>query len=289
MDNLLILILVFLSGPALMWGILRIWKWKRERSGSRPPFEDLLLRSPGERLRGEIADISDDIDTYLLSASMFPLLLFGIYMTRVVEFRTLLMWLLGAGFMGFLIWRIVTLIKRRRDLRLGLAGEMATGEELNRLMLEGHRVYHDFPAERFNIDHILVGPAGVFAVETKARSKGSTGDRKEEAKVIYEGERLRFPNWVTTEPIDQAKAQAAWLTKWLSSAVGDPVKVSPMVTIPGWFIERKSPNGVPVLNPKQVKTYLGAKKEVLLSESMIKRICHQLEQRCRDVHLWDWY
>jgi len=156
-------------------------------------------------------------------------------------------------------------------------------------MLDGFNVYNDFPAERFNIDHILVGALGVFAVETKTRSKGSRGDRKDEAKVIYDGECLRFPTWVTTEPIDQAKAQATWLSKWLSSAVGDPVKVSPMVTIPGWYIERKSPDGVPVLNPKQVQTYLTAKNEVVLSETMIKRICHQLEQKCRDVDLWDWY
>lgn len=92
-----------------------------------------------------------------------------------------------------------------------------------------------------------------------------------------------------TDAIDQVKAQADWLSKWLSGAVGDPVKVSPMVTIPGWYIERRSPNGVAVLNPKEVKGYLDAKGEVVLSESMIKRICHQLEQKCRDVDLWDWY
>jgi len=78
-------------------------------------------------------------------------------------------------------------------------------------------------------------------------------------------------------------------TKWVSSAVGDPVKVSPTVTIPGWFIERKSPDGIPVLNPKEGNAYMDAKGEVVLSESMIKRICHQLEQKGRDVDLWDWY
>ena len=92
-----------------------------------------------------------------------------------------------------------------------------------------------------------------------------------------------------TEPIDQAKAQANWLSKWLSSAVGDPVKVSPMVTLPGWFVERKSPNGIPVLNPKLVKFFLDSKREEALSDSMIKRICHQLEEKCRDVDLWEWY
>ena len=62
-----------------------------------------------------------------------------------------------------------------------------------------------------------------------------------------------------------------------------------MVTIPGRYIERKSPNGIPVLNPKQVKSYLDEKKETVLSEKLIKSICHQLEQKCRDVDLWDWY
>ena len=85
------------------------------------------------------------------------------------------------------------------------------------------------------------------------------------------------------------KDQPGWLSKWLSSAVGDPVKVSPMVTLPGWFVERKSPNGIPVLNPKLVKFFLDSKREEALSDSMIKRICHQLEEKCRDVDLWEWY
>jgi hypothetical protein len=289
MLNLLILILVVFAGPVLMLALLWLSKWRRKRSGRRPPFQDQLLRSPGEGLRRKIADVDDDFAGYILSASTFPLLLYCVYLTEIGKVRPVWFWVIGVGFTAFLIWKILTLINRRRDLRLGLAGEMATGEELNRLMLDGYRVYHDFPAERFNIDHILVGPSGVFAVETKARSKGSRGDRKDEAKMIYDGERLKFPAWVTSDPIDQAKAQAAWLSKWLSSAVGDPVKVSPMVTIPGWFIDRRSRDGVPVLNPKEVRGYLDARNEAVFADSMIKRICHQLEQKCRDVDLWEWY
>ena len=79
------------------------------------------------------------------------------------------------------------------------------------------------------------------------------------------------------------------MSKCLSNAVGDPVRVLPMVTIPGWRIDRKSADGIPVLNPKQVKISLDLREEVVLSESMIQRICHQLEQKCRDTDLWDWY
>ncbi len=280
-------VVILVIGAAMLFP-----KWRRKRRGRRPPFSDLLLRSPGEGLRRQIEKINEDIFFYLSSAAVYPLLLYSMYLRSidVLGRGVFLLWIASGAFTAFFVWKGMRLIKNRGELRLGLAGEMAVSQELNLLMLDGYHVYHDFPADRFNIDHILVGPSGVFAVETKARSKGSSLSRKAEATVIYDGERLRFPSWVTTEPIDQAKAQAEWLSKWLSGAVGDPVKVSPMVTIPGWFIERKSPNGVPVLNPKKgVKAYLDAKKETALSESMIKRICHQLEQKCRDVDLWDWY
>ena len=289
MLKLLILMLVLLLVPALMLGLLRLSKWRRKRRGQRPPFKGQLLRSPGEGLRGEIADISDDVAGYMMSASILPLYLYCVYLIGIGKRYEAFYWVLGSVLTIFLVWRVLKLISERGERRIGHAGEMATGEELNRLMLDGYHVYHDFPGDPFNIDHILVGPSGVFAVETKARSKGSRENRMADAKVTYDGERLRFPSWVTSEPIDQAKAQAAWLSKWLSSAVGDPVKATPMVAIPGWYIDRKTPDGVPVLNPKEVKTYLDAKNEAVLSESMIKRICHQLEQKCRDVDLWEWY
>jgi hypothetical protein len=289
----LIPLMIFMLPLGVILGTLRLVKWKRSRKHQRPPFKDKLLRSPGHRLAMEIRDVSDELGANVAMALSSPLLFYAMYL-RLPEVSTVGWWIaiyLAAGIAVtlFFLWKIITFINRRRELRIGFAGEMATGEELNRLMLAGYCVYHDFPAEQFNIDHIVVGPSGVFAVETKARSKGSRGKRIDEAKVIYDGERLRFPSWTTTEPIDQAKAQAAWLSKWLSRAVGDPVKVSPMVTIPGWFIEKKKPNGIPVLNPKQVKGYLEGKEESVLSETMIKRICHQLEQKCRDVDLWDWY
>ena len=294
MKTLLILLALCFILPGLIVGWLRFLQWKRRWRGQSPPFSDRLLRSPGEGLRREIQDLNDEITAFMTSASIIPLLLTCVYVIRLISEKERngtgnLLLILGLGFTGYLVWKVLKLLERRKSLRIGLGGEMATGEELNRLMLDGYRVYHDFPAHRFNIDHILVGAPGVFAVETKAHSKGSRGNRTAEATVTYDGESLAFPSWVTSEPVDQAKTQAVWLSKWLSGAVGDPVKVSPMVTIPGWYIQRKSPSGIPVLNPKQVKAYLDGNKEAVLSESMIKRICHQLEQKCRDVDLWDWY
>jgi len=37
---------------------------------------------------------------------------------------------------------------------------------------------------------------------------------------------------------------------------------------------------------EEVLPSLDAKKDAVLSVGLIKRICHQLEQKCRDVDLW---
>ena len=152
-------IFIWLGVIVVVWVAMLFPKWQRKRRGGRPPFSDLLLRSPGERLRRQIEKINEDILFYMSSASVYPLLVYSMYLrARDVIGRSLLLVGIACGAVTVLfVWKGVKLIKSRGELRLGLAGEMAVGEELNRLMLDGYHVYHDFPADRFNIDHILVG------------------------------------------------------------------------------------------------------------------------------------
>lgn len=65
--------------------------------------------------------------------------------------------------------------------------------------------------------------------------------------------------------------------------MGEGVPVQAVVALPGWFVERTSPNGIPVLNPKQFKGYLKGTRNTHFTEPQRKRIVHQLEQKCRDV------
>ena len=174
-------------------------------------------------------------------------------------------------------------MRERRYIRLGYKGEVAVGQELNQLMLEGYYVYHDFPADKFNIDHIVVGRPGIFAVETKARSKPTTNNRKEDATVQYNGRTLFFPKGKDIKTIEQAERQAKWLSKWISSAIGEPVMARGIVALPGWFVKRISANGIPVVNPKQFPSLFKHIKPRELSDEMITRINHQFEKKCRDV------
>ena len=155
------------------------------------------------------------------------------------------------------------------------------GEELSRLIPLGFNIYHDVPFGGFNMDHVLVGTRGVFLVETKTRRKPVDEDGKKQFRVQFDGKYLHWSWGSDNHGIEQAKNNAKTLAAWLSSASGETVWVTPILTLPGWLVERKAPtNGLHVLNPKEIYQVCAAQPEKL-SEPQIQRICHQLDQKCR--------
>ncbi|MBL1141592.1 MAG: NERD domain-containing protein [Proteobacteria bacterium] len=150
-------------------------------------------------------------------------------------------------------------------------------------MAVGYKVYHDVPGKKFNIDHVVVGKNGVFAIETKGRSKKNSNEGKENARVIYDGEVLNFPTWKESDPINQVKNVSVWLSKELSSAVGEEVKVESALSISGWYIDRKSNASPCVYNGKSPERIFPKLRCQELSEQLIARITHQIERMVNDV------
>jgi hypothetical protein len=279
---------LFLVTVYAVLGFLYLYKFSRK--SRRSPLTQHLLRSPGTSLRNDIEDISVAIDSYLIVLFSLPVMLYASYLSQMYlgagkrNIGSILVYVLFTAALTILllakVWRS---LKKRSSLYLALDCELAVGQEFNNLMVDGYRVYHDFPAEKFNIDHVVVGPKGVFAVETKGRAKKNKKGGTAEATVVYDGNGLQFPGRFEKEPIDQAKRQAKWLSTWLSSAVGDAVSVKPVLVLPGWFIELRKPADVFIFNGKTPQSLVKGQRENILSETMIKRIAHQLEQRCRNV------
>ena len=172
------------------------------------------------------------------------------------------------------------LAKQRAAYRLGFQGERFVAEELNQLMNNGFQVFHDIPFFDYNIDHVVVGPTGVFAIETKTKRK-RLAHGKEKHKVVFDGERLNFPGGWDTAALDQARLNAKTLSQWLSSATADRITAHPILTIPGWFVERSVRSEVYVANPKQIRSYILNSNENLLSPQEIQRAVHQLDEKCR--------
>jgi hypothetical protein len=174
------------------------------------------------------------------------------------------------------------------------------GEQLNQLMRHGFTVYHDLPFDGFNIDHVIVGPPGVYAVETKTRRKPKDEKGKAAHKVYYDGTRLRYPWGEDTFGLEQAKRNADHLASWLTSATGERVKAEAILTLPGWWVERTGRGAVHVVNAKEIRQIFPKPSAAVpvratpnsefeiqhskfVSPEQIQRICHQIEQKCRNI------
>jgi hypothetical protein len=175
-------------------------------------------------------------------------------------------------------------VKKYCDYSLGLMGERAVGEELNMLMAEGCRVFHDYPGGRnWNIDHVIVAPSGVYAIETKTRRKRRAPKGKKDQELMFDGAKLHFPRYVGTSGLEQARRNARDLSRELTSATGEPVVVKAILTFPGWYVNRTGKSDVAVLNPKEIRHVVLSTAGAQLSPEQIQRVAHQVEQKCRDV------
>jgi Nuclease-related domain len=142
--------------------------------------------------------------------------------------------------------RIRANIKRIRNYQLGEQGEVAVAGLLLRLVPYGYQIFHDMQADSFNVDHIVVGPGDVFAIETKTISKRE--DRRTE--IIVDGESITVNEMrMDRDPITQAEACARHVAQLLEKSTGRSVAVIPVVLFVGRWVEvRRKPQHVWVDN-----------------------------------------
>ncbi len=264
--------------------------------GRRPfPSEQRLLREPGHTIRRGLAKLDVSLSQHLVVAVLIGLSPFMMLVGRseggadaeIAWMRWLTLGVLVAV-AAYAVAELVNYARRKRNLTLGLVGERMVAEQLDGLKARGCRVFHDVPGQAgkaaFNIDHVVVGPAGVWAVETKTRRTGRLQGGVMAHEVIYDGRGLAYPWGEERHGLDQARKQADWLTDHLAAALREDVGVRAALALPGWSIIRKGAGAVEVVSPRELAQLI-AGGEAKLDEVRIERIAAVLETRCRDVEM----
>lgn len=164
-------------------------------------------------------------------------------------------------------------LPQRRKLKRAIQGELASAQEIAAALAGDNRVIHDVQAGDFNIDHVVITPAGVFAIETKSRLKPPAGSGS--PKVKYNGKTLEFPGWSESKPVEQAERQARWLANYLRKETGEGFAVTAVLALPGWWIDRTAritPDMVQVINPRNCGwLLLPERRETVLDSPAIQR------------------
>jgi hypothetical protein len=243
---------------------------------TRSPLKDKPLRNPGQSVREQRFDFAYD---KVLAPFLMALLM--VYVAGMDWYRYFvpaksMPWFsssIALVTIAYAAWQYSRHWPKVQALRLAEDGEKAVGQMLESLRASGYQVFHDLVGENFNVDHTIIGPAGVFTIETKTWRKPAKG----RAEITFDGETLLANGFEPDRsPAIQAKAQAQWLRQLLADSTGKTYPVRPVVLFPGWFIKNSQDSfkELWVLEPKAFNKFLANEKPVLPPEDVSLAASH---------------
>ncbi|GAV22723.1 nuclease-related domain-containing protein [Carboxydothermus pertinax] len=145
----------------------------------------------------------------------------------------------------------------------GAKAEEKISEILGQLP-EGYTVFNDFPCPMGNIDHIVVGPTGIFIIETKSHSG--------EVTLSQEGKLLLNSKELEKDFLKQVLGQTFWLKERMVGLLEKTPFINPIIVFTNAFVKIDKPvKGVRIVNKKWLIDAINENK-VQLSDEAIKRI-----------------
>ena len=156
--------------------------------------------------------------------------------------------------------RLLGIHTDKRAWRREASGERITGWWLGRLP-DGWFAFHDVPvgARGAHIDHLVIGPSGVFTINTRYLSGEIVVTS---GSVTHHGQRTDF--------LPKASEEAVRTARLLSRAIGRSVEVRGLLAILAdeWTVEER-PVDVFVGGPRAVKHWMLGQPPVLRSSDVI--------------------
>ncbi len=250
--------------------------FRRATRNKKPSLTIDFPRGPGQTLRTEIEEVTADILTKTVIIPFIPLSIYSILVAQCTLSPTrpgnavIFLYLIGTVAIIFSLCRDVsTLLNRRNSLRLKEEGERAVGQELSTLTAAGFRIFHDFPAPDFKIDHIAVGPQGIFIIETTPPAKNKK-EGQQQSTVHFDDEKLILPGGGVEQPAKEATDKSVWLEKWLEKSTGELHKTTAVIAVLGWALDGAGSGKVKIYNGKDPAFLAGG--PIVLNQSHIESV-----------------
>ena len=171
---------------------------------------------------------------------------------------------------GWFMWELIESQSGARTYASGALGEDLTADVLKKV--KGHQLVHGLKFHGFDVDHVMVGPSGVWAVETKWTSRNldlSMGGK--ERRVIRD--------------IGNAQRGAGQISRFLRLAHRIDSQVLPLLVVWGSGVRDVEAggmelNGVIVVVGRQAKkwranTFSAHRLEKAQQEAAIAALIHQ--------------
>ena len=167
----------------------------------------------------------------------------------------------------FVLWSLMRGLRHIERFYKGARGEEKVSEILKSLP-DAYHVFNDFAAGRSHVDHVIVGPGGVFSVETKFWHGKIT---IEEGHILLNG---KLPD---RDPLAQTLREAAAVKNTLADTGWNGLVTPILVFASDAFdAHRACLRGTAVINSSELKESF-ATERVVLPPAEIERLVSLME------------
>lgn len=273
---------VALASTIVFLLIARSWQGLARSIGPATRFPDSIMHEAAQRFRDEIERVSGALSAYLSGALIFVLLFVVAYTFRAQElFSGYPRWqmyglLAVAGIAAcFAAWRLTHKLVWRQQLRLHRDANIAIGHQLRQIAPGTSRVYHEVSTGAGVVDHVVVGPSGVYAVNVVPKRPARNGT------VQLVDNELHFSTKESAKSIVETVGKASRLEREFRKLLGHKVRVRSVIAVPGWDIECQSSEKHLVVNERNLSMLTGWKdKSDYLMDEDVEALVADLTARC---------
>ena len=238
------------------------WSLVARSMNAHPNFPDAIMREAAQRFRDELEALSRRQSTYLGASLMF-VFIFAVAHTFEAhqlfdgypawQLYVLLATLLAAA--GLVLYQLVQTIRQWRQVRYLRDANIAVGHSLQRIAVGHGRVFHDVKTPAGVVDHVLVGPGGIYAVNVVAHRA-----MRRESVEIADGE-LRFRPDGKQIAINDIAAKTTRLEQDFRDLLKNSVRVRSVIAVPGWHADNQTSDGHLVVNERTLPMLRGWRDE----------------------------
>jgi Nuclease-related domain len=181
-----------------------------------------------------------------------------------------------AGLLGLAVavlvgWRLrFCPSEHARTWQRGAHGERHTARLLDRLIRDGYMVFHDLamPDSAANVDHLVIGPSGVFVIDSKQWSG-----------VVHQGADGLV--WHNHYPLDRTLETVRWETQVIGRLLG--TRIHPLLCVHGAHVHGGGlhAQGVAIVPANLLRSALGYDR--VLSDGDVALLAATARMRLRPV------
>lgn len=225
--------LVFLAiGAVAMWAM--------HRFPAKTPYPEMTLVPPGSRARRAL--LAQRSYLALLAATGVVLLLSAVLLWLALTWQVPFVPLWWVKWLVLVVaifvlwgygWLCLIALRKYLEARGVWHANLAAGGVLKGFALSGHQVFHDVTVADLLVDHVVVGPRGVFLVNVAVRKKPLAA-KDVVVKLLPVERQLDLGVTKEFEAVFAATRRVTEMGRVLEKLLGHKCRPVSAIVVPGW-------------------------------------------------------